>query len=110
MGEGSEDNVVCGCHVECPATTTTTTTTTEAGVDCSPLELDMSSNNFDEKTPGTYNPAAKYPYGLGSPRSASIKYMIKQWNLHKSEYLGFLTFGQHFCGSDFLAAIDDDVF
>ena len=33
--------------------------------------------------------------------------MIKQWNLYKSDYLGFLTFGQFFCGSDFLAALDD---
>ncbi|CAG5108272.1 Oidioi.mRNA.OKI2018_I69.chr1.g3717.t1.cds [Oikopleura dioica] len=38
---------------------------------------------------------------------AEIKYLIKQWNLHKTEYLGFLTFGQFFCGSDFLKAIDD---
>ncbi|CBY37195.1 unnamed protein product [Oikopleura dioica] len=67
----------------------------------------MTTNNFNQNTPGIYNPASKYPYGLGSPRSASIKYLIKQWNLHKSEYIGFLTFGQHFCGSDFLAALDD---
>jgi len=32
---------------------------------------------------------------------------MKAWNLYQKEYVGFLTFGEFFCGSDFLSAIDD---
>ena len=43
---------------------------------CNFIDVDLSTNNFDTKRPGVFNPAKKYPFGLGSERSASVNHFL----------------------------------
>jgi len=43
---------------------------------CNFINVDLTTNNFNNKKPGVFNPAKKYPFGLGSERSASVNINI----------------------------------